>query len=72
MSSVDQTAGSLCSLAHDLFSDTALGPSLFSLCRVMGVCSTAGFICVEKCHLAQTAKALSEREEREGVSTGEK
>ncbi len=72
MSFVDQTAGSLCSPAHDLFRDTALGPSLFSLCRVTSVLSSAGFICVEKCHLAQAAKALSERKEREGVATGEK
>ena len=72
MSFVDQTAGSLCSPAHDLFRDTALGPSLFSLRRVTGARSTAGFICVEKCHLAQAAKALSEREEREGVSTEDK
>ncbi len=46
--------------------------SLFSLCRVTSVRSSAGFICVEKCHLAQAAKALIEREEREGVATGEK
>lgn len=63
---VDLTAGSLCSPAHDLFRDTALGPSLFFLCRVTGVRSSTGFICVEKCHLAQAAKALSGREERGG------
>lgn len=66
MSFVDQTAGSLCSPAHDLFRDTALGPSLFSLCCVSGVRLSPGFICVEKCHLAQAAKALSEREEGGG------
>jgi len=73
MSSVDQTAGSLCSPAHDLFRDTALGPSPFSLCLVAGVRSSAGFICDEKCHLAQAAKALSERKERGGGgATGER
>lgn len=70
MSFVDQTAGSLCSPAHDLFRDTAFGPSLFSLCRVTGVRSSAGFICAEKYHLAQAAKALSEREG--GMATREK
>lgn len=73
MSFVDQTAGSLCSLSYDLFRDTALGPSLFSLCRVTGVRSLLGFICVGKCHLAQAAKALSERKEtgmRGGWSQG--
>lgn len=54
MSFVDQAAGSFCSAAHDLFRDGALGPSLFSVCRVAAVLSSAGFICVEKCHLAQS------------------
>lgn len=54
MSFVDQAAGSFCSAAHDLFRDGALGPSLFSVCRVAAVRSSAGFICVEK--------ALSETE----------
>lgn len=62
MSFVDQAAGSFCSAAYDLFRDGALGPSLFSVCRVAAVLSSAGFICVEKCHLAQAAKALSETE----------
>lgn len=66
MGFVDQTAGSLCSAAHDLFRDSALGPSLFSLCRVTGVRLSAGFICVEKCHLAQAARALTEREKKGG------
>lgn len=62
MSFVDQAAGRLCSAARDLFRDGALGPSLFSVCRVAAALSSAGFICVEKCHLAQAAKALSETE----------
>lgn len=61
MSSGDQTAGSLCSAARDLFKDATLGPSLFPLCRVTPcVCWPGSF--VEKCHLAQAAKALSETE----------
>lgn len=73
MSSVDQTAGGLCSAANDLFRDATLGPSPFPLCRVKAARLTAGFICVEKCHLAQAAKAQPEKgkEGRGGGHRGE-
>lgn len=63
---VDQTDGGLCSAAHDLFRDATLGPSLFSRCPVTAERLTAGFICVEKCHLAQAAKAKPEKEKKGG------
>lgn len=72
MSFVDETAGGLCSTAHDLFRDATLGPSLFSLCHITAMHSTAGIVCVEKCHLAQAAKVLLEKEDWQGAATGEK
>lgn len=45
-----------------IYSETARSDRHYFFCHVAAVLSSAGFICVEKCHLAQAAKALSETE----------
>ena len=71
MSFVDPTVGSLCSRAHDLFRTSHLDRHYF-LCRVTAMRSSAGFICAEKCHLSQAAKAPSEEERRAATEKNNK